>query len=275
VRPSPAASRRRGADLGQIDGPGVETQPAGLGERAPQVRHRRSQLVGDVTHHLPAETLVRVEPPRHRVEGVAADVRHRGPSSPAQAEMYLSYVQFTARTASLLLRTDAAPSAVTPSLRAAVRDVDPLLPLAAIAPMDDLVARSVSQPRFISSVLGAFSIVAGCLTLLGVYSVVSYTVSRRTRELGVRMALGAGRGAVVRHVMWGSLALVTGGIAAGVAGALLASSLPSTLLFGVGRVDPPTFAAMALLTLAAGALAAYGPARRASRIDPLTALRED
>jgi putative ABC transport system permease protein len=223
----------------------------------------------------PIGARIRVERQEATIVGVVADVRHRGPSSAAQAEMYLSYLQFSARAAWLVLRTDGAPSGVTPSLRAAVRDVDPLLPLAAIAPMDDLVARSLSQPRFISQVLGAFSVVAGCLALVGVYSVVSYSVSRRARELGVRMALGAGRGAVVRHVMWGSLALVAGGIAAGVAGAVLASRLLRTLLFGVGPGDPATFAAMAVMTLAAGAVAAYGPARRASRIDPLTALRED
>ena len=160
-------------------------------------------------------------------------------------------------------------------LRAAVREVDPLLPLAAIAPMDQLVARSLSQPRFLASVLSGFSGLAALLALVGIYGVMSYTVSRRTREIGVRMALGAERAAVMRLVMRQSLVLVGTGIAAGVVCSVLASRLLGNLLFGVRPGEPATVAVMALLTIIAGIAATYAPARRASRIDPLAALRED
>jgi putative ABC transport system permease protein len=141
--------------------------------------------------------------------------------------------------------------------------------------MDALVGRSLSQPRFISAVLSAFSAVAICLALIGVYGVVSYSVSQRTRELGVRMALGANHGAVLRLVMAESLKPVVIGIVGGAAAAVLASRLLRNLLFGIRPGDPETVLYVALLTLIAGAVASYVPARRASQVDPLTALRED
>jgi putative ABC transport system permease protein len=216
-----------------------------------------------------------VERQEATIVGIVADVRHRGPSSPAQAEMYLSFLQFGARSASLVLRTTVDASRVAAPLRAAVRDVDPLLPLAAIAPMDQLVARSLSQPLFLASVLSGFSGLAALLALVGIYGVMSYTVSRRRREIGVRMALGAERAAVMRLVLRQSLVLVGAGVAAGVVCSVLASRLLGNLLFGVRPGEPATVAVMALLTVIAGIAATYAPARRASRIDPLAALRED
>jgi putative ABC transport system permease protein len=124
-------------------------------------------------------------------------------------------------------------------------------------------------------VLSAFSAVAICLALIGVYGVVSYSVSQRTRELGVRMALGANHGAVLRLVMAESLKPVVIGIVGGAAAAVLASRLLRNLLFGIRPGDPETVLYVALLTLIAGAVASYVPARRASQVDPLTALRED
>jgi predicted permease len=218
---------------------------------------------------------LQVERQTATIVGIVADVRHRGPSSPAQAEMYLSYQQFGARSVWLVLRATADASAASGPLRAAVREVDPLLPLAAIAPMDDLVARSLSQPRFLAWVLGGFSGLAALLALVGIYGVMSYTVSRRTREIGVRMALGAERAAVLRLVMRQSAALVGTGIVAGVVCSVFASRLLESLLFGVRPGEPATVAVMALLTILAGAVATYAPARRASRIDPIVALRED
>ena len=123
--------------------------------------------------------------------------------------------------------------------------------------------------------LSGFSGLAALLALVGIYGVMSYTVSRRTREIGVRMALGAERAAVMRLVMRQSLVLVGTGIAAGVVCSVLASRLLENLLFGVRPGEPATVAVMALLTILAGAVATYAPARRASRIDPIAALRED
>jgi putative ABC transport system permease protein len=189
--------------------------------------------------------------------------------------MYLCHLQFNARAAWLVLRTDGDPAAAVAPLRAVVREIDPLLPLGGIAPMHRLVEQSLSQPRFLAALLSVFSGLAVCLALLGVYGLMSYTVGRRTREIGVRMALGAERGTVLRLVMRQSAVLVGIGIAAGALCAVPATRLLRSLLFGVGPGDPATVAGMAILILLAGAAATFGPARRASRLNPIVALRDE
>lgn len=141
--------------------------------------------------------------------------------------------------------------------------------------MSDLAARSVAQPRFRATLLTAFSALAAVLALVGVYSVLSFSVSRRGREIGVRMALGAQRQTVMRLVLSQSLVLVGIGIVAGAALAVLLSRLLGSLLFEVPPGDPRTIAGMAALIAVAAFGASYAPARRASLIDPLDALRED
>ena len=209
------------------------------------------------------------------IVGVVGDVHHRGPAAPPDAEMYLPYSQFAARGVWIVLATTGDPAAVVPSLRQAVRTVDPNLPLAQIAPMSRLADRSVAQPRFVASVLSGFSMLAAVLALVGVYGLLSFSVSRRVREIGVRMALGAGRRAVVGLVLRQSLVTVGAGIAIGAALAAGLSQLLRTLLFDVKPGDPMTIAAMAVLIAAAGLAASYLPARRAAAIDPLTALRDE
>jgi putative ABC transport system permease protein len=133
----------------------------------------------------------------------------------------------------------------------------------------------VSQPRFLAALLTGFSLLAAVLALVGVYGLLSFAVSRRVRELGVRMALGAGRGRVLRLVLGQSAALVSLGLVAGTASAIALSRLLSTLLFGIRPGDPVTIIAMAGAIAAAAILASLPPALRASRIDPVVALREE
>jgi ABC-type antimicrobial peptide transport system permease subunit len=141
--------------------------------------------------------------------------------------------------------------------------------------MAALVEQSVAQPRFLAALLTGFSLLAAVLALVGVYGLLSFSVSRRVRELGVRMALGAGRGRVLRLVLEQSAVLVGIGLAIGVAGAVVLSRLLAALLFGVRPGDPATIASVAAGIAAAALLASLPPALRAARIDPMAALRED
>ena len=156
-----------------------------------------------------------------------------------------------------------------------MREIDPALPLANIATLETLLDQSVAQPRFLAALLTGFAVLAAVLALVGVYGLLSFAVSRRVRELGVRMALGAGRARVVRLVLGQSAVLVVAGLAGGVGLALAVSRLLRTLLFGVRPGDPLTIAGMAVAIAVAAFLASLPPALRAARIDPVVALREE
>jgi putative ABC transport system permease protein len=209
------------------------------------------------------------------VVGVVGDVHHRGPGATPGSEMYIPFPQFGARQAVVVLRTAGDPARATAGLRAAVKEIDPSLPLANIVTMESLLDQSVAQPRFLAALLTGFSLLAAVLALVGVYGLLSFSVSRRVRELGVRMALGAGRWRVLRLVLGRSAALVSAGLMLGVASAIGLSRLLATLLFGVRPGDPVTIVAMAGAIAAAAMLASLPPALRAARIDPVVALREE
>jgi putative ABC transport system permease protein len=209
------------------------------------------------------------------VVGVVTDIRHVGPATAADAELYVPYAQIPPRSAILVLRTPGDPAALSASVRALLREIDPQLPLGTIRPMTTLVANHVAQPKFMATLLASFAGVAAILAVMGVYGLLTFSVSQRTREIGVRMALGAGRGAVVRMVVRQSLFVVGLGVVIGaVAGALLSQSVRSQL-FAVEPGDPVTIVVMAALMLAAASVASFFPARRASRVDPVVALRND
>ena len=209
------------------------------------------------------------------VVGIAGDVHHRGPAATPGAEMYIPFRQLTSRQAVLVLRTAGDPALTTPALRAAMKEVDPALPLSNVATLETLLDRSVSQARFLAALLGGFAALAAALALVGVYGLLSFSVSRRVRELGVRMALGAGRGRVVRLVLAQSATLVASGVVAGAGLAALLSQLLRTMLFGVEPGDPWTIVAMAMAIAVAAGVASLPPAFRAARIDPVVALREE
>lgn len=209
------------------------------------------------------------------IVGIVADVHHAGPSTPPEGEVYATYNQLAARGGWLVLRTVGDPAAVASTLRTALREIDPNLPLATLRPMSSLVESSTAQPRFLATLLLGFAAVAASLAVMGVYGLVSFSVGQRTREIGVRMALGASRGAVTTMVLGESLKLVIGGVTLGALGAVALSRLVRSMLFGIEPHDPLTLATMAVLMLAATLVASYLPARRAARVDPLTALRED
>jgi ABC-type transport system, involved in lipoprotein release, permease component len=160
-------------------------------------------------------------------------------------------------------------------VRAAVQSVDPEQPIASITTMDEVLAEFMAPRRFNALLLGSFAALALALSALGLYGVISYLVTQRTREIGVRMALGAERRDVVQTVLWQGMALALGGVAIGVTASLGLTKLIDGLLFHVESRDPLVFAGVPLVLLAVAALAIAIPARRASRVDPAIALRAE
>jgi predicted permease len=205
-------------------------------------------------------------------------------SAPPDDEIYLSFLQRPGLTdsphpqeayATFVARTDGDPAALVPALRAAVWQIDRTLPISAVQAMPDVVAHANARPRFQMLLLAAFAAAAALLAAVGIYGVMSYVVSRRAREIGVRIALGARPRDVVRLVVGQGMAMALAGSGAGLLAAFLAARLMSRILYGIRPSDPPTYAGVAALLLAIGLAASYLPARRAARLDPMAALRAD
>lgn len=211
------------------------------------------------------------------VVGVVEDTRHQGLAAPAQPQFFVpaGQAEFMFGYLTLVIRTHGAPAAVTDAVHEAALEVEPTEPLYDYATMADLRAGAVARERLAASIVGIFAILALVLAATGVYGVVSYQVARRTREIGVRMALGAARGRVLGLVLGEVAATAAIGLILGLLGAIAASRLISGLLFGVKPIDPVTYASVAAILLASALLAAWLPARRAAGIDPVSALRTE
>jgi putative ABC transport system permease protein len=167
------------------------------------------------------------------------------------------------------------PTSLADAARAQVATVDPNLPLSEIRTLDAIVARSISQQRFYMMLLSAFAAVALVLAAIGIFGVLSYAVSQRTREIGIRMALGAQGRSVIGLVVWQAMLLVGSGVIAGTIFALFLSQTMAKMLFSVRPTDPATFATVAAVLGAVALFASYLPARRATRVDPIVALRSE
>jgi ABC-type antimicrobial peptide transport system permease subunit len=187
--------------------------------------------------------------------------------------LYIPTLQAPTRTAYLVVRTKGDPSAIAGAVRGEIRALDRALPISQLRSMDDVMSSARSRPRFLTLLLTLFSSASLLLAALGIYGVISYSVAQRTNEIGIRMALGAQSFDVVRLVGAVGLRLAAAGILLGALGAFALTRTLSGLLFGVSSVDAATFAAMAAMLFAVTLLACYIPARRASKVDPLIALR--
>jgi ABC-type antimicrobial peptide transport system permease subunit len=165
--------------------------------------------------------------------------------------------------------------AALPAVRAAIRGVDPTAAIGTVRRMDDVIARSLGRPRFYFSLLGTFAGVALVLSLAGLYGVLSYAVAQRTREIGIRSALGSSKAAIMRLVAGEGLQLVGGGLVLGLVGGFALTRLMVFMLYGVSPLDPWTWLVAALLMVLAAVAAAVVPARRAARVDPLIAMRAE
>jgi ABC-type antimicrobial peptide transport system permease subunit len=173
----------------------------------------------------------------------------------------------------VLIKTVGDPLRLTGAARKVVASLDSALPLAKVRTMDDVVAGATTRPRFLTLVLGMFSMLALCLAAVGLYGVISYSVEQRTSEFGIKMALGAQPQRVLRQVVVQGLALSLLGIAAGMVGAFLLSRFLEGMLFGVSKTDPSALLVTACVLTLVSALAAFLPALRAMRVEPLRALR--
>jgi putative ABC transport system permease protein len=211
------------------------------------------------------------------VVGVVGDVKRESlETEDAAVEMYAPFTQSGwVREMYVVLRTNGDPLRLVEPIKAAVRAVDPETPVTNIATMEQRLSQSVSQPRFRAFLLGCFATLAGLLALVGIYGVLSFAVAQRTHEIGVRMALGAARSEVIRDVMGQGARLAAIGIVIGVATAAASSALLTDMLFEVDGLDAPTYLAVIAVLLAGATLACLIPAYRASRVDPMSALRKE
>jgi len=212
---------------------------------------------------------------RLEVVGVVGDVRSAGLAADPGSAVYIPSTLAPRSTMKLFVRTASDPLALAGAVRETIWQVDRDLPISDLAALPQVVAADVARPRFLSVLLALFGALALTLAAVGLYGVVAYGVGQRTHEIGIRMALGAGRGRVLRGVVGQGMRWTLLGLALGLAGAFAATRLLAGLLFGVAPTDAVTFAGVALLLAAAAALASWVPARRAAATDPLTALRSE
>jgi putative ABC transport system permease protein len=207
------------------------------------------------------------------IVGVVGDVRDVSLGQEPGSMMYVPFAQAPFWGANVVVRSALPPSSVANAIRQEVGKIDKELPVTDVAMMPDVIEASLSQPRFGTFLLGLFAAMALVLAATGIFGVISYSVSCRTNEIGIRMALGASSSAIQWAVLRETLVLTLAGLAVGVPCALAASRLLEHMLFGVSAHDPATLAAVAFALAAVAALAGYIPARRAMRVDPLVALR--
>ncbi len=210
-----------------------------------------------------------------RVVGVVGDVRQHQLDAAAQPMIYPPHSHDPMRSLYVAVRTSGDPSALTAAVAAAAAEVDALVPITFFKPMNEVVSRSMARARLFAGLLVGFAAVALALGTVGIYGVVSYGVSRRTREIGVRMALGADQRSVLREVIRGGLRPVALGLAVGLALAGFGGRLLAGYLYEVTSYDPATFGTVAAGVLLVGGAAALGPARRAARLDPIESMRGD
>ncbi len=222
----------------------------------------------------PIGQIVLADKPERRVVGVAGDVRHLALEQGAGNEMYLPMRQTNDYgSVDLVVRSNLPPSGLASGVRAALKPIEPNLPANEFRTLQQLVDKAVSPRRFVVTLLGGFALFALILASLGIYGVISYSVNQRTQEIGIRMALGASSRDLQSGILFQTLGLAAIGMTVGAAASFALTRTLSGLLFGVTSTDPATFLLMLTTLTAVAALAGYLPARRASKIDPIVALR--
>ncbi len=215
------------------------------------------------------------------IVGIVGNVRHNGLTDPVKEKFYIPHTQWHKSTGNairgmnLVIKSSSSPSALTSPVRDAIRALDPNLPIADVRTMEEVVSATLSTPRFTGVLLGMFALLAVVLSAIGIYGVLSYLVSRRTREIGIRMAIGAGRGQVLRMVLGSGLSLSLTGAGIGLVLAVGAGRLMRSVLHDVAPNDPVTFLFVAVTLPAIALLASAVPAWRATRVDPIVALKTE
>ncbi len=211
------------------------------------------------------------------IVGIVGDVHHQGLDTEVQPELYFSHQQAEGGMGdmpmTLAIRTAGDPLTLVPGIRRTVLDMDSSLTIDNVRSMEDLLYSSIAEPRFYAVLLGVFAAIALVLASVGIYSVLSYSVSQRTREIGIRMALGAKSESVLKLILSQGMLLITIGIAIGLGGAVVATRYLESMLFGLTALDPTTFITVTVLLILTAAAACYVPARRATKVNPIVALR--
>jgi ABC-type antimicrobial peptide transport system permease subunit len=228
--------------------------------------------------YWPGETpvgqfLLGIEDTPVQIVGIVGDIHQRSLAEDPRPTLYVPQAQNPRRGMAFIVRAESDPEALVSSVRSAVQAVDPDQPIENLAVMDDVLFSSTAQPRFFSLLLTSFGVLALLLASVGIYGVVSHSVSRRISEIGIRVALGASRAGVVGMIVTGGMRPVLVGAAVGVAASALVMRVLGTILFGVSVLDPITFVTVPLLLLGVALIACWLPATRAVRVDPTEALR--
>jgi predicted permease len=220
------------------------------------------RILGDWSNPKPTE-----------IVGVVGDIRHNGLTTDPRPTVFLAQAQLPGYISYLVVRTAGSPERLASAIRRELQQVDRNQPFTAIQPMRQYVSAALARPRLYAVLLGAFASLAVVLAAIGLYGLMAYAVRQRTHEIGVRMALGAQRGDVLRSMLAQGARLALAGLAVGLLGAIGASQLLSKLLYGVSAGDPLTYAGVAVVLGGVALIAAYIPAHRAARVDPMVALR--
>ncbi len=244
-----------------------------LDERAAKQYFGNENPIGQ---HILYGRMGQQKPEPWEIVGVVAPVKHSDTiADETKGQTYLPYTQEVVPGYEFAIRTKGDPAAIGASARSAIHEIDPEMPLYDVRTMEERMAENLAQPRFNTVLLGVFGGLALVLAAVGIYGVLSYTVTQRTHEIGLRMALGAQQGDVLKMVMNHALRLAGTGIAAGIVAALIASKALATLLFHISRTDPVTYIGIVVILGGVALLASFAPARRATRVDPMVALRNE
>jgi predicted permease len=256
----------RGREFGEADSESAPKVCVMSATLAQQLFPNESALGQRIVIGYPADAA-------REIVGIVGDVKDSDLAARESAQIYVPFLQNPFWAADIAVRAHGNPSALSGALREQIRAIDSALPVADVRPMTDVIGNSVAQPRFRTTLLSLFGAAALLLAAIGIYGVLAYTVAQQTREIGIRMALGADPARVLQLVLARGLRLAGMGTVIGVLAALMLTQLLNSLLFGVSATDPITFAAVAALLFAVALLACYVPARRAMRVDPMVALR--
>jgi putative ABC transport system permease protein len=233
---------------------------------------RNEEAIGKQISHIGANQN-EGDPEKWEIVGVVGDVHHSSLANPARPEIYLPYQQNSWNWGSFLVRTSVEPATLAPAFRDQIRAVDKSVTLTDVRPLPEAISETVTQPRFYTFLFALFGTIGLVLTVTGVYGLISYTVSQRTQEIGIRMALGATRQNVVKMVLRQGVVLALAGVGIGLAISFALARVIVSLLFDVRPTDWISFSVATLVLLCAAILASYVPARRATKVDPLVALR--
>ena len=246
-----------------------DTSPSAIvNEAAADAMWGRAGVIGERFRWSESE-----EGPWFHVVGVVGNVRHGGPDQSPPPKVYYNFEADVPGSVWLVVRTRAAPESAVASLTETIRRVDPAIVVDPIAPMKTWISGALTRPRFNTIVLGGFALLALVLTMIGVYGIINYSVAERNHELGVRIALGARRNAILTLVLGRGLMLTLLGVGLGVGGALILTRYMESMLFGIPNTDPATYFLVSMLLLATATAAAWVPARRALGVDPIEVLR--